>query len=166
MLPLFKQIEKLPLRILRDGCHQAITRMSLKLHSQSKGETVLRLSRALLRVCEGVREGEGVEEGEAVMEVVKGLTMEVHDSNRVELFLIKIRMHLLSIRWSRIHGTPPPKLISRAALFLEQMKTTPFYDAITSDYYSHIERLYLEVVREKLRANSLGEALRLMAGCL
>ncbi len=82
--------------------------------------------------------------------------MEVHDSNRVELFLIKIRIHLLAIRWSRIRGNPPHQLISRAALFLEHMKNSPFFDTIAADYYSRIERLYLEVVREKLRAKSLG----------
>lgn len=69
--------------------------------------------------------------------------MEVHECNRIELFLIKVRTHLLAIRWTRLQSIPSPKMVSRAALLLEQMKATPFYDNIASDYYSHIERLYL-----------------------
>jgi hypothetical protein len=69
--------------------------------------------------------------------------MEVHEANRIEVYLVKIRTYLLTIRWSRVQEHPLTKLIPRATLFLDQMKTTPLYDVISSDFYSHIERLYL-----------------------
>lgn len=91
--------------------------------------------------------------------------MEVHEVNQVEVYLVKIRTYLLTIRWSRMQRLPLSKLISRAALFIEQMKATPLFEAIAGDFYSHLERLYLEIIQESVRSNALGQAGRLMSGC-
>jgi hypothetical protein len=45
------------------------------------------------------------------------------------------------------------------------MKSTPIYEVVLSDYYSHIERLYLEVIREKIKSNELVNALKLIGVC-
>jgi hypothetical protein len=116
-------------------------------------------------VCEEIDEGTLIPAGFVLLEYLKGLTMEVHETNRVEVYLVKIRTYLLTIRWSRLQQLPLAKLLSRATLFLEQMKATPLYEAIASDFYSHVERLYLEVIQEKIRRNLLGEATRVAGVC-
>lgn len=78
---------------------------------------------------------------------MNALLLEIHEIDRMEINLIKIKVYILTIRWQESKKTIPVKVISRSELFLEQLRGSPLFDSIAADYYSHIEQLYLAIIQ-------------------
>ena len=119
-----------------------------------------------MKYCLGLKSLSQIEDGFIIIGYVNALLLEIHESDRLEINLIKIKVYLLTIRWQKSRKNLPAKVISRSELFLEQLRGSALFDAIAADYYSHIEQLYLAIIEEQLRRGRVSECSKLVNLCL
>lgn len=119
-----------------------------------------------MKYCLGLKSLSQIEDGFIIVGYVNALLLEIHESDRLEINLIKIKVYLLTIRWQESRKNLPAKVISRSELFLEQLRGSALFDAIAADYYSHIEQLYLAIIEEQLRRGRVSECSKWVNLCL
>ncbi len=119
-----------------------------------------------MKYCLAIKSLPQIEDGFLIVGFVNSLLLEIHESDRMEINLVKIKIYLFSIRWQTSRKNFPAKVISRSELFLEQLKSSLLLDAIAADYYSHIEHLYLAIIQEQLRRGRVSECSKWVSLCL
>lgn len=55
-----------------------------------------------------------IEDGLIIVGFVNALLLEIHESDRMEIYLIKIKVYLVTIRWQESRKNLPVKVISRS----------------------------------------------------
>lgn len=119
-----------------------------------------------MKYCINIKNLSLIEDGFTIVGYVNALLLEIHESDRMEINLIKIKVYLLTIRWQESRKNLPAKIISRSELFLEQLRSSLLFDAIAADYYSHIEQLYLTIIEQQLRRGRVSECSKWVNLCL
>ena len=107
-----------------------------------------------------------MEKAWSLLGLVKALSTEISDRERVEVVHIKIRAYLLAWNWMDRFGKSPKKLSGRVTLFLKQITKEPLYEIVAEDFYSRIDHLYIQAIKWELGQANLELVIEMIDGCV
>jgi hypothetical protein len=70
----------------------------------SKAQIITTFCFKLLKILETIFSEDEIGVGLTLLRLIKSLILEIYEAEKLEIYLIKIRMYLLSIRWTRQRG--------------------------------------------------------------